>query len=340
MLKRSISSTNTLNIPRRLHSSLSHESHARPFQFVDTIKGHFEAVDIKEFRQRAYFPEIPILITPQPSNQLDTGRNIQPGYGFPAAEKWFTLGACAYGDTKGDKTAQALIPSFEYLSTFGTAVLPYELITDNAKKAVDSSGQNRNHQLIAQLLEHAPNQTFHRFNAPLSLFLEACKSTSPPSKLYIAQAQINTLPKQLQDDLPTPRIVKAAGKGDLYDANIWLGTPPTYTPLHKDPNPNLFVQLASNKCVRLFPPYVGRTIFYDVQQKIGQRTSASFRGNEMMEGPEREALHEAVWGDSVLQNGFEALVKPGDALFIPKGWWHSIKSVGPHVTASVNWWFR
>jgi len=33
-------------------------------------------------------------------------------------------------------------------------------------------------------------------------------------------------------------------------------------------------------------------------------------------------------------------VSPGDALFIPKGWWHSIKSVGIGVTASVNWWFR
>jgi ribosomal protein L16 Arg81 hydroxylase len=59
----------------------------------------------------------------------------------------------------------------------------------------------------------------------------------------------------------------------------------------------------------------------------------------MMEGPERDTLDEAVWGPGVSEC-FEATVSPGDALFIPKGWWHSIKSIGTDITASVNWWFR
>jgi len=119
-----------------------------------------------------------------------------------------------------------------------------------------------------------------------------------------------------------------------------MGIPPTYTPLHKDPNPNLFVQLASSKRIRLFEPATGFKIFRDVQLRIGQHGSASFRGYEMMEGPERDALDEAVWGSTVKGEGYEAMVGPGDALFIPRGWWHSIKSVGNGVTASVNWWFR
>ena len=60
----------------------------------------------------------------------------------------------------------------------------------------------------------------------------------------------------------------------------------------------------------------------------------------MMEGPERAALDEAVWGKDANGEGYDAMVNPGDALFIPNGWWHSIKSVGGGVTASVNWWFR
>jgi hypothetical protein len=33
-----------------------------------------------------------------------------------------------------------------------------------------------------------------------------------------------------------------------------IGHPPTYTPLHRDPNPNIFVQLAGEKVVRLLAP--------------------------------------------------------------------------------------
>ena len=77
-----------------------------------------------------------------------------------------------------------------------------------------------------------------------------------------------------------------------------------------------------------------------MQHRIGQHGSASFRGDEMMEGPERDALDEAVWGDEVRGEGYEAMVSCGDALFIPKGWWHSIKSVGSDISGSVNWWFR
>ena len=66
-----------------------------------------------------------------------------------------------------------------------------------------------------------------------------------------------------------------------------------------------------------------------------------------MAGPERELLHRAVWeADAsdltalVIRYGQEAEVGLGEALFIPKGWWHSVKGVGSAVTASVNWWFR
>ncbi len=69
----------------------------------------------------------------------------------------------------------------------------------------------------------------------------------------------------------------------------------------------------------------------------------------MMAGPEKLALHAAIWPDDhttsryaqVLSTyGLETEVSLGDALFIPRGWWHSVKGVGEGITASVNWWFR
>lgn len=68
-----------------------------------------------------------------------------------------------------------------------------------------------------------------------------------------------------------------------------------------------------------------------------------FRGAEMMEGREREVLERIVWrgGEGRWdEEGWECEVGVGDGLFIPKGWWHSIKGVGEGMIGSVNWWFR
>jgi len=321
---------------RSFHSS---SLRLRPLNSISTLHNRFDNVDVDEFRRTAFVPEIPLLLkgqmNPSPSS-----------YPIAAAEKWFS-----HMPTEGqpESNSNQALGLSKYLAQFGETILPYELNVGPKQKYAGTNTSNSQKpqpdgsneiQALATMAEGLPAGTFRRFNAPLSLFLEACKQNPRPSyRLYIAQAQIADLPQQLQDDLPTPRLVKEAGKGDVYDANIWMGIPPTYTPLHKDPNPNIFVQLASSKIVRLFRPSIGTAIFHDVQNRIGQSSSATFRGEEMMEGPERDALDKVVWGPAVTDR-FEVLVNPGDALFIPKGWWHSIRSTGTDITASVNWWFR
>jgi hypothetical protein len=326
--------------PSQLLQRCSSSYNGPSLQSVETIRGEIKAFDVHEFRQKAFIPEKPVLITTKTDTSSIPSDTLLSSSSIPAAVKWFSLG----------QPDQAVLPSQQYLSPFGATILPYELIVDsnkgctkgflNESESQDTGGGRQDlADILNPLLKGSSDGAFHRFNAPLSLFLQACRLKHTP-RLYIAQAQIADLPKQLQDDLPTPRLVKEAGKGDVYDANIWMGIPPTYTPLHKDPNPNLFVQLASCKRIRIFRPPIGAAIFREVQQKIGQSSSSSFRGEEMMEGPERHVLDEAVWSQSVGREGFEVILSPGDALFIPKGWWHSIKSIGTGVTASVNWWFR
>ena len=194
---------------------------------------------------------------------------------------------------------------------------------------------------------------FQRGPAPLALFISwVALATSPnadssasASRLYLAQAPLSILPAPLQSDLPVPKLVVQAGKGDVYDSSLWLGVAPTYTPLHRDPNPNLFVQLAGTKVVRLLKPEAGDAVFESVKKTVGSDGGASkaFRGEEMMKGKEREMLERAVWsegGGEFVNGGLEAELKAGDGIFIPQGWWHSIKGIGDGVTGSVNWWFR
>ena len=189
-------------------------------------------------------------------------------------------------------------------------------------------------------LEHSTSSKPASVNRIYQLVAPSCPS------LYIAQCSLNDLPPSLQADLPTPELVLKAGRGDIYDSSLWMGRPPTFTPLHRDPNPNLFVQLAGQKIIRLFSPEVGRAIFDAVQAKLAGTGNPTFRGDEMMQGQEREELEEAVWGsgrdglNAWQSEGLEARLEMGEGLFIPKGWWHSVRGVGAGMNASVNWWFR
>lgn len=333
-------------------SRLSHACN-RHLNTVRTIPGTFNTISVDTFRQHAFVPEKPVLITPRDGVSA-TEKFDQSGIGLPVLTKWFKHENAQCNHNNNEKSTIRQL-DYDYLSKYKSVRLPYELAIDTNDISVLSAmdPQNRHIELLEALskdldqtcqsngrsTESSEKIVFRRFDYPFSLFLDASTVSLGyriPS-LYIAQAQIIDLPKELQDDMPTPRLVKEAGKGDVYDANIWLGLPPTYTPLHKDPNPNLFVQVAGSKRVRVFRPEVGRSIFHQVQMKIGQNSSATFRGDEMMEGPQRKPLEDAVWQDDMSLDGFEAVVHPGDAVFIPKGWWHSFKSVGDHVSMSVNW---
>ncbi|KAI1424676.1 Clavaminate synthase-like protein [Xylaria sp. FL1777] len=216
------------------------------------------------------------------------------------------------------------------LGSFPHTIVSYELMTS---QSVDND-QSR----------------FLQFNAPLSLIVQASRynrSKDSPShrirQLYIAQSDIRSLPPPLADDLPVPDIVDQVGKGDIYSSSIWLGLQPTYTPLHRDPNPNLFCQLVGSKAVRLLRPRAGLSVFQDVRRSLGTAGNSRFRGPEMMEGPERDGLHRAIWVNlDASKEIWQAMLNPGDALFIPQGWWHSVRSCGheAELNVSANWWFR
>lgn len=237
---------------------------------------------------------------------------------LPAISRWFVPRDQDKNKNDSEKTVWEL--NREYLEPFGDTLVPLEL-TQFAK-------------------ESSEEDTFYRENAPLSVFLTWTRRNTPGISLYLAQAPTADLPQQLRSDVPVPEIATHAGIGDIYNTNLWIGRAPTYTPLHRDPNPNLFVQLAGRKVVRLFPPDVGLGVFEQVRKSLGgDGGPGAIRGEEMMAGKEKKLLEKAVWEDEEWE-GFEAHLDRGDGLFIPKGWWHSIKGVDEGITASVNWWFR
>jgi hypothetical protein len=189
--------------------------------------------------------------------------------------------------------------------------------------------------------------------------LESPLESEMESSLYLAQCELDLLPQSLRDDLPPPEVVTKAGKGDIYASSLWMGIPPTHTPLHKDPNPNVLVQLAGRKTVRMIPPQFGRAVYECTRRlcaEAGGHTAGSgpsMRGEEMMVGLERKILDVFIWGNEDDKGGevggdegtetemlgYETTLEAGDGVFIPKGWWHSVKGIGDHrdgINASVS----
>ena len=287
----------------------------------------------------------------------------------PACLKWFL-----HDDEPSidDLFAKGLPHSSELRASFWSdhefTIVPLEITTRGSSSG--SSTENETAQHIQNpVISSNGAEEFQRVEAPLKILLaylanplQALPGPSANLSIYLAQCDLSSLPESLQADVPLPALLKPASsrrsiKGDIYSSSLWLGRPPTYTPLHRDPNPNLFVQLAGLKTVRLLPPEVGDALYHDVTMTLSPSSvsfSKAIRGEEMMVGAQKAVLHDAIWPDTepsaaraagtyddvLRRHGLETTLGLGDTLFIPKGWWHSVKGVGEGITASVNWWFR
>ncbi|KAG8426382.1 hypothetical protein J3459_008191 [Metarhizium acridum] len=331
----------------RRHLHISSRRAQQPLRSIEAASASSqEHADIKAFQKKAFLPRKPYLFPD------DAG---SPTCRLPAFSKWFNRSASSHDRHSTLPFASSLVQGFQEWP------FPYELIKSRGKQDAVSQFQaalmtssEMTDQIMAGILQSAltdgKDQSFFQLYAPLKLLIKALEfnaardsTTTHPLHLYIAQSALPDLPQPLQDDLPAPEIVLCAGKGDIYASSIWLGTEPTYTPLHRDPNPNLFCQLYSQKVVRLLPPNLGDELYFDVQRQIRQHGNSRIRTTDMMQGHERKVLHDAVWGNETpLEELHEVELGAGDALFIPDGWWHSVKSAESDggLNGSVNWWFR
>jgi len=102
------------------------------------------------------------------------------------------------------------------------------------------------------------------------------------------------------------------------DGFFWLGPRGTLTPWHHDLTNNLLVQVIGRKHVRMAPPWA-------FARMRNSRHCFSDWGNEALL---------AGSGDSAVPSVLDTIIGPGEAIFLPVGWWHQIEALD--LSASMS----
>jgi hypothetical protein len=175
------------------------------------------------------------------------------------------------------------------------------------------------------LHDHRDSFVDHSTQASLSEFLQLLEhpdpATAPP--YLIAHDKLLDRPpfdSLLDDVVFDPRYFDARGvlAGRVF---FWLGGAGTMTPLHRDLGNVYLAQIAGRKLVRMAPSKQLHLVY----NEAGYHSEADLDKPDF----ERYPLLKDAWLA-------EAIIKPGDLLFIPLGWWHFVKSLDTTISVTGN----
>ena len=160
----------------------------------------------------------------------------------------------------------------------------------------------------------------------------AFRRTESEGVAYASQHCLFHQAPELAKSVGVPAFTLGRLKADRGAVNAWIGTAGTKTALHRDPYANLLCQCAGFKYVRLYDARETRLLY--AEAPLGEGNENTFtRSAVTVEDPDL-SRHPLFAEASFV----EAVLKPGDALFMPKGMWHYVRALTPSV--SVNFWWN
>ena len=150
--------------------------------------------------------------------------------------------------------------------------------------------------------------------------------TAAATRGYLAQHRLFEQCPQLAADIRHPQLVPSSA-----DCRAWFGPAGVVTPIHHDLHHGVLVQVVGCKRLLLWPPGA-RGLLRAPPLDSPLANTSPLDPDGAIDSTSREddvnALRSAC---------SSVVLTPGDALFIPQGWWHHARSLS--VSFSVSFWW-
>ncbi|XP_028670284.2 lysine-specific demethylase 8 [Erpetoichthys calabaricus] len=144
---------------------------------------------------------------------------------------------------------------------------------------------------------------------------------------YLAQHQLFDQVPELKQDIRIPDYC-CLGKGDEEEItiNAWIGPAGTISPIHQDPQQNFLAQVVGRKYIRLYSPDETERLYPHKTQLLSNTSQVQVENPDLDQFPD--------FANATFQ---ECILYPGEVLFIPRSYWHYVRSLD--ISFSVSFWW-
>lgn len=145
-----------------------------------------------------------------------------------------------------------------------------------------------------------------------------------------------TIPDECYTPIPKsyidpPHLLNSASQrpGDDVEKNIWMGPAGTISPLHYDPYHNVLCQVVGTKYIRLYAPDQTPSLYPHKEGLMQNTSQVDVEASQRYLDSKFPMFKRAKY--------VEGYLRAGEMLWLPKGWWHYVRSVEAGISLSF-WW--